>query len=368
MNAMTRRIVVATAAVAMATGMAACGKAGSNSSSSGSSSASAGGKIGLLLPENQTTRYEKFDRPTITSTVAQLCPKCSVDYQNAANSAPTQAQQVATAVTKGDKVLIVDPVDYKSISSAITNAVAKGVKVVAFDRFAQGPISGYTSFDNTAIGKLQGQALLQGLGAKAKPSTKVVMIDGDPSDPNAAQFKAGAQSVLKPKVNVAYEQSGMWLQNIANQKMSAAITALGKKNIAGVYSANDGMAAGIVTALQGAGITGIPVTGQDAQIDGIQRIVAGTQYADIYKDYAAEGKVAAKMAVALVQGKGVSGSGLTTTTQTSTSGQKVPSVLLPNKIITKDNIKQTVVAGKQWTIPQICTAQYAAACAKIGLK
>ncbi|WP_322987259.1 sugar ABC transporter substrate-binding protein [Phaeacidiphilus oryzae] len=367
---MTRRVIVATAAVAMATGVAACGKAGSSSSSSSSSgsssSASAGGKIGLLLPENQTTRYEKFDRPTITSTIQQLCPKCTVDYQNAANSASTQAQQVANAVTNGDKVLIVDPVDYKAISSAVTNAHAKGVKVVAFDRFAEGPIDAYTSFDNTAIGRLQGQALLQGLGPKANKSTKVVMIDGDPGDPNAAMFKAGAQSVLKPKVDVAYEQSGMWLQNVANQKMAAAITALGKNNIAGVYSANDGMAAGIVTALQGAGISGIPVTGQDAQIDGIQRIVAGTQYADIYKDYAAEGKVAAKMAVALLQGKSLDG--ISTSTQTSGSGQKVPSVLLPNKIITKDNIKQTVVAGNQWTIAQICTPQYAADCKKIGLQ
>ncbi|OIV35559.1 ABC transporter substrate-binding protein [Mangrovactinospora gilvigrisea] len=370
MHATTRRAVIAAAAVSMAVSLAACGKAGSSSSSSGSSGSkspsSASGKIGLLLPENQTTRYESFDRPIITKTIKKECPKCEIDYQNAGGHADQQTQQMTAAINNGDKVIIVDPQDYKAIASSVKTAVAKGIKVIAYDRFAEGPLSGYVSFDNTKIGQQQGQALLTALGSKATPSAKVVMINGLESDPNAGMFKAGAESVLKGKVNIAYEQNGDWLASTASEKMTSAVNKLGAKNIAGVYSANDGMAAAIATVMKSNGMSGKPLTGQDAQVDGIQRILAGTQSADIYKDYAAEGKVAGEMAVAALQGKKLTD--VATSTQTSTSGDKVPSTLLTTKIITKANIKQTVIDGGQLTVKQICTSAYAAFCAKAGLK
>lgn len=121
---------------------------------------------------------------------------------------------------------------------------------MAYDRLAQGPIDAYTSFDNTTVGKTQGQALLDALGAKAK-SGKIVMMNGSSTDPNAAQFKAGAHSVLDGKVTVGKEYDTKdWKPENANANMEGAITALGKKNIVGVYSANDGMAGGIITALK----------------------------------------------------------------------------------------------------------------------
>jgi len=366
MNAMMRRAVIATAAVSMALSMAACGKAGDDKKSSDK----AGGdtkSIGLLLPENaSSTRYESFDKPFIEAKVAALCPDCKVKYSNAEGSASKQKQQFDTLIAEGVKVIILDAFDAKSTQSWVTEAAAKGVKVVAYDRLATGPVSAYVSFDNEKVGELQGQALLDSLGDKAKPSANVVMINGDDADPNAGQFKQGAHKALDGKVDIAYEQSGLWKDTIAAQKMKAAITQLGAKNIAGVYAANDGMAGGIATTLKGAGISGIPLTGQDAELAGIQRIVAGTQSSTVYKAFKPEAEAAAQLAVNLLQGKDIKG--LATETQTSGSGDKVPSQLLTPVSVTKKNINDTVVKDGLYTVQQICTPAYAAGCKAAGLQ
>jgi D-xylose transport system substrate-binding protein len=192
------------------------------------------------------------------------------------------------------------------------------------------------------------------------------MINGDDADPNAGQFKQGAHKALDGKVDIAYEQSGLWKDTVASQKMSAAITQLGAKNIAGVYAANDGMAGGVATTLKGAGISGIPLTGQDAELAGIQRIVAGTQSSTVYKAFKPEAEAAAQLAVNLLKDKDIKS--LATETLTSGSGDKVPSQLLTPVSVTKDNIKDTVVKDGLYTVQQICTPAYAAACKSAGLQ
>jgi D-xylose transport system substrate-binding protein len=361
MNAMTRRIAVGTLAVSIALTMAACGKAGDKGSDSGSKSKS----IGLLLPENATTRYEKFDKPLIEAKIKSLCSDCTISYDNAAGDPAKQAQQVNTMITKGVKVLILDAQDSVGIQSSVQAAVAKGIKVVAYDRLAQGPVSAYVSYDNEKIGELQGQSLLDAMGSNATPQSKIVMIDGDPADPNAALFKAGAHKILDGKVDIAYEQSGLWKDTVANQKATAAITQLGAKNIKGVYSANDGMAGGIATALKGAGINP-PLTGQDAELTGIQRILMGTQAATIYKPYKPEADATAEIAVDLIEGKDFSS--VATTTAKSGSGQTVPALLIGATAVTKANIKDTVIKDGLYTPAQICTAEFAQACKDAGIQ
>ncbi|MEU5593422.1 substrate-binding domain-containing protein [Streptomyces sp. NPDC020298] len=366
MNATMRRVVIGTAAVSMALSMAACGKAGDKKDDSGSSSSGGGSKtIGLLLPDSVTARYEKFDHPLFAAKVKELCADCKVEYANAAGDAAKQAQQVSSMITKGVKVIVISAQDSAAIKSSIQTAVNKGIKVVAYDRLAQGPVSAYVSFDNVKVGELQGQALVDALGSKAKKS-KVVMINGDDADPNAGQFKEGAHKALDGKVDIAYEQSGLWKDSIAAQKMKAAITQLGAKKIAGVYSANDGMAGGIATTLKGAGISGIPLTGQDAELAGIQRILAGTQSSTVYKAFKPEADAAAQLAVNLLEGKDIKS--LATTTQTSKSGDKVPSQLLTPVSVTKANIKDTVLKDKVYTVQEICTAEFAKACKAAGLQ
>ncbi|MCQ9132811.1 MULTISPECIES: substrate-binding domain-containing protein [Streptomyces] len=360
-----RRVVIGATAVSMALSIAACGKAGDKGSDSGSSS-SGDKSIGLLLPDSVTARYEKFDKPYFDAKVKALCSDCKLEYANAAADPAKQAQQVSNMVTKGVKVIVISAQDSAAIKSSIKSAVDKGVKVVAYDRLAQGPVSAYVSFDNVKVGELQGQALLDALGAKATPKSKIVMINGDDADPNAAQFKQGAHKILDGKVDIAYEQSGLWKDTVAAQKMSAAITQLGAKNIAGVYAANDGMAGGIANTLKGAKISNIPLTGQDAELAAIQRIVAGTQSATVYKAYKPEAETAAQLAVNLLEGKDIKS--LATQTLTSGSGDKVPSQLLTPVSVTKANIKDTVVKDGLFTVAQICTPEYAAACKAAGLQ
>ncbi|MEY9844916.1 substrate-binding domain-containing protein [Streptacidiphilus sp. MAP5-3] len=368
MNSTLRRTVVVTTAVSIALGLAACGKAGSSSSSSSSSSSGSSGSqvIGLLLPENQTTRYEQFDKPLFEAQVKQLDPSATVQYDNAGGSAQVQAQQVQTMINQGVKVLVVDAEDATQIKASVVAAHAKGIKVVAYDRLAEGPIDAYVSFDNEKVGELQGQGLLNALGSKATPTAKIVEIDGDSADPNAAYFKKGFQEAVAGKVNIAYDASGLWKADVAAQKATAAINQLGAGNIAAFYSANDGMAAGIVQSMKTAGLSALPIGGQDAQLDAIQRIVAGTQAYTVYKAYKPEADAAAQLAVDLLNGTSISS--VATTTSTSLSGDKAPSDLLPAVLVTKANIKSTVVQDGLWSVSQICTADYAAACKAAGLQ
>jgi D-xylose transport system substrate-binding protein len=368
-NARMRRTAVVVAAGAMAVSLAACGSAKESKGGSSSSSSAKKGddiKVGLLLPENQTARYEKFDRPLIEKKVAELTNnKGKIVYANAKQDATLQNQQVDTMITNKVDVLIVDAVDAAAIKNSVQKAKDAGIPVVAYDRLAQGPIDAYTSFDNVTVGKTQGEALLKALGSKAK-SGKIVMMNGSSTDPNAAQFKKGAHEVLDGKVNIGKEyDTKEWKPENANANMEGAISALGKQNIIGVYSANDGMAGGIITALKAAGIK-VPVTGQDAELAGVQRIVAGDQYMSVYKPYAPEADAAAELAVALAQGKSLDS--VAKDKVDSPTTKAVPSVLVPVTALTKDNIKDTVIKDGVYTVADICTAQYQAACDKIGLK
>jgi D-xylose transport system substrate-binding protein len=365
-----RRAAFAVAAGAMAVSLAACGSAkesGNKAESSGSAGKGDNIKVGLLLPENKTARYEQFDRPLIEKKIKELTNnKATIQYNNARQDASLQAQQVDTMITNKVDVLIVDAVDAKAIKNSVQKAVDQGIKVVAYDRLAEGPISAYTSFDNTEVGKTQGNALLKALGSKATKSSKIVMINGSVTDPNAAQFKAGAHSVLDGKVTIAKEyDTKEWSPDNANSEMEAAISAVGAKNIAGVYSANDGMAGGIITALQAAGLK-VPVTGQDAELAAVQRIVAGEQYMSVFKSYPEEAAVAGEMAVALA--KGTSLDSIAKDKVSSGSAKDVPSSLIPVVSLTADNINDTVIKQGYYTAAQICTGKYKAGCDKAGVK
>ncbi|MEV7186623.1 substrate-binding domain-containing protein [Kitasatospora sp. NPDC093102] len=366
MNAVLRRALVSTVGLALTLSMtAACGKAGGAKNEASASSGNPNA-IGLLLPENASSvRYESFDRPFIEAKVRTLCAQCKVLYNNAEGSAAKQKQQFDTLLAQGVKVIILDPYNAKSTQDWVQEAAAKGVKVVAYDRLAAGPVAAYTSFDNEKVGELQGQALLAALGAQAAEAN-IVMIDGDEADPNAADFKSGAHKILDGKVKkVVYEQSGQWDPAVAGQKISAAVTEFGKNGFQAVYSANDGMAAAIITQLKGAGIK-VPVGGQDASLDAIQRIVNGDQAYTIYKAYRPQAEAAAELAVALLQGKDVKT--IATASVDSDTAKNIPTKLLDAKIVTKDTIASTVLADGIYKASDICTADYAAACAAAGLK
>ncbi|MEE1799227.1 substrate-binding domain-containing protein [Streptomyces sp. NPDC101062] len=365
-----RRAAVATVATAMAVSLAACGSAKESGDKAEASTSDKKGPItvGLLLPENQTARYEKFDKPLIEKKVSELTDGTGkVVYANAKQDATTQSQQVETMITNKVSVLVVDAVDSKAIASSVKKAKEAGIPVVAYDRLAEGPIDAYTSFDNEEVGKVQGQALLDELGDKAK-SGDIVMMNGAVTDPNAALFKKGALSVLDGKVTIGKSyDTKEWKPENANANMEGAISALGKDKIIGVYSANDSMAGGIITALKGAGFSKLPpVTGQDAELAGVQRIVTGEQFMSVYKSYPQEAEVAAEMAVALAKGEKLDSIAKTTVDSPTTKG--VPTVLVPVVSLTKDNINDTVIKEGIYTAAEICTGKYKAGCDAIGVK
>ncbi|MFE5792681.1 sugar ABC transporter substrate-binding protein [Streptomyces sp. NPDC056503] len=353
MNAMTRRAVMGTAAVSMALALSACGDAGGDGQDERSPT-----KIGLLLPENKAARYESLDKPQFEKAVKRSCLDCEVVYANAASDVVKQKQQFDQLVADGVKVIALDPVDSAKAAGWVKEAKAKGVKVVAYDRAIQGA-DAHVSHDNYAVGELQGEALLSALGAKAA-TARIVMINGDEKDPNAVLFKKGAHMALDGRVGkIAYEASGEWDPKVAGEKMTAAVASVGKDRIGAVYSANDGMAGGIVTSLENAGIKGIPVGGQDAEVAGIQRIVAGTQTFTIYKSPLDLAPKAAEFAVDLLLDVPIRA-------QTQTDG--VPSNLLDPVVVDRTNIQSTVIQDGIYTAADICTPDLADECDELGIK
>ncbi|MDP9797105.1 D-xylose transport system substrate-binding protein [Catenuloplanes nepalensis] len=354
------RRMLAAGVVAAALAMAACG----GGESGEPPSAGEGYRVGLLLPESKTTRYDTFDRPYIEARLGEVCADCEVLYRNADSDAAQQATQAAELLDQDIRVLILDAVDAAAAAAVVTDAEARGVPVVAYDRLAKGPVDFYVSFDNEKVGQVQAQSLLTALGGER--TRPIVMINGAPADPNAAGFKKGAHSVLDGEVTIGREfDAADWSAEAARTGMAAAITALGAEKIAGVYAANDGTAGGAIEALKAAGVTELPpVTGQDAEIAAIQRILAGEQYATIYKAIKPQATVAADMAVAAATGTAYTGH---VTSFTDNGTAKVTSVLLPPVAVTRANVKDTVVADGFYTAPQLCTGSYAAACHEAGI-
>lgn len=362
------RIVAAAAAAAvLALLVAACGTTSSDDSTSASSEGSESGTVGLLLPESKTTRYEAFDHPYFEKDLKEKCPDCTLEYANADQDAAQQQSQAESMLTKGVDVLVLDPVDGKAAEAIVNKAKAQDVPVVSYDRLTSGPVDYYVSFDNEKVGELQGQALLDALDkAGTTDSGDVVMINGAPTDPNAAQFKKGAESVLDGQVTIGKEfDTPDWSPDKAQSEMQSAITSLGADKIVGVYSANDGMATGISAAMKSAGmIPPPPLTGQDAELSAIQRLVTGDQTMTVYKAIGPEAEAAAGMAVALIQGNDYPDA----SDSVNNGSTDVPSQLLEPVVVTVDNIKDTVVKDGFYTVDDICTAQYADACKKAGLE
>lgn len=363
MRVHVRRAATGATSLALAVTLVACGEAGGGDGD-GEADPDAAGTIGLLLPENRTTRYESFDRPGIESTVQELCPECTVKYNNASEDTALQKQQFDAMLTEGVDVIILDPVDASATASWVEDAEAEGVPVVAYDRLAEGPIEAYVSYDNYAVGQLQGEALLEALGDDAE-GARVVMINGSPTDPNAAEFKAGAHDVLDGTVEIVFEQDVEgWDAALANQEVTAAVDSLGADGFDAVYSANDGMAAGVATALNAANVD-VPVGGQDAELAGLQRIVSGEQTFTIYKALPPQAALTAEVAVALLRGEDFAD--LLPDSVDSETAEGVPSALLEPVTVTVDTIQDTVVADEFYTVADICTQEFAAACAEAGI-
>ncbi len=365
-------------AAALTFGVAACGSDDNgNSSSTGSSTSASGssgksGKIALLLPESKTARYESQDRPNFERKLKEICPDCQEIYSNADQDASKQQQQAEAALTQGAKVLVLDPVDAASATAIVTRASQSKVPVISYDRLiSNAKVAYYISYDNAKVGKLQATSLTDKLKKDGKTSGSLVMINGAPTDNNAKLFKEGAHSVIDGsdyKVAKEYDTPD-WSPDKAQSEMEQAITALGKTGFVGVYAANDGNAGGAIAAMKSNGVDPkkIPTTGQDAELAGIQRIVAGEQYMTVYKAIKPQAEIAAQLAVNLLRGEEPKAGTVNVQTPNGSAG-KVPSVIFDPVAVTVDNINDTIIKDKFWTAAQICTGQYAAGCKSAGIQ
>jgi D-xylose transport system substrate-binding protein len=357
--------------VAVVSLLALAGLVAAGCGSGGGGGGGSGPTIALLLPENQTPRYEAHDRPDFEKKVKQLCSNCKVIYSNANGDATTQQSNADAALTQGANVLVLDAVDAGSAASIVTKAKAQNVPVISYDRLiTNSDVDYYVSFDNTRVGRLQGQSLTAKLKSIGKPNGPIIMLNGDPADNNAHLFKQGASSVFSAnnvKVAKAYDTPG-YSGSAADTEAQQAITALGAGGFAGIYGANDDIAGGGITAMKSAGINPStrPTTGQDATVAGIQRVLSGAQYMTVYKAVTHEARVAAEIAVPVAKGAKPP-AGLITSNQNN--GMKnVPSVLLTPVAVTQANVKSTVIKDGYDTVAQVCTAVFKAACNAAGIR
>ncbi|MEA2318066.1 MAG: D-xylose transport system substrate-binding protein [Solirubrobacteraceae bacterium] len=372
-----RTLAIAGALGAIAMGVAACGGSDSSSSSSSgsssSSTSSSGGKVGkvaVLLPDSKSSvRWETADRPLLKA--AFDAAGVPVTIQNAEGDKSTQQQQAEQAITNGAKVLLLVNLDSGSGAAIEANAKSQGVKVIDYDRLTlKGQSDYYVSFDNVEVGKLQGQGLVDCLNKSGVSNPQIAELNGSPTDNNATLFKQGYDSVLNPlyqsgKAKKVADQS---VPDWDNQKALTIFEQMLQKSnnkIDGVLAANDGLGNAAISAIKARKLKKIPVTGQDATLEGIQNIIAGDQCMTVYKAIKAEADAASKLAIALAKNQPPP-AGLVNGKSDDTARQ-VPSVLLKPVAVTKDNIVDTVIKDNFIKKSDLCTGKFAAACTQLGL-
>jgi D-xylose transport system substrate-binding protein len=335
---------------------------GSDSGGGGGDQAAAG-KVGVILPDTKSSvRWETKDRPALE----EAFKAAGVEYtiQNAEGSADTMATIADGMIADGVTVLAIVNLDSDSGASIQQKAASQGVKTIDYDRLTLGgSADAYVSFDNTKVGELQGQGLVDCLAGKP---ANVVFLNGSPTDNNATLFTSGAHSVVDktPSVRIVGEQAVPdWDNDKAVTIFEQLYTASDGK-VDGVYAANDGLAGSVISILEKNQRAGqVPVTGQDATVEGLQNVLAGTQCMTVYKSAKEEAGALADTAIALVKGEQPK---TNSTSRDDTGNRDVPSVLLTPKSITKDNVNVVFDDGGQ-SREEVCAGQFAAACTAAGL-
>lgn len=350
------------AAVAMAMSllivMSACGGDSGGSSSSGGSATNA--KIAFLMPDTASTRYELSDKPLFEKRLKQLCPGCTVLYQNADSDAAKQQQQVDSALAQGVKAIVLDPVDSAAAATVVQKAKARKVPIIAYDRpIPKAQADYYVSFDNEKLGKMFAQSLVDKV-KKEKPGGGLLEVNGSPTDAAAGLIKKGMHEAIDPsglKLLAEFDTPD-WVPAKAQDWVSGQITRF-KGQINGVVAANDGTGGGAISAFKSAGVAPVPpVSGNDAELAAAQRIVNGDQYNTISKPIKIVAGAAAEVAYAFASGKKPA---------PKTTLFNTPSQLFVPSVVTKENLKEKLVDSGELKASAICTKAYAKGCQALGI-
>ncbi|HGO5856801.1 TPA: D-xylose ABC transporter substrate-binding protein [Mannheimia haemolytica] len=294
-------------------------------------------KIGMSIDDLRLERWQK-DRDIFVNKAESLGAKVFV--QSANGDATAQISQIENMLNKDIDVLVIIPFNGEVLSNVIAEAKKEGVKVLAYDRLINNAdVDFYVSFDNEKVGELQAKSIVE-----QKPEGNYFLMGGSPVDNNAKLFRKGQMKVLQPlidsgKIKVVGDQwVDSWLAEKALQIMENALTA-NKNNIDAVVASNDATAGGAIQALSAQGLSGkVAISGQDADLAAIKRIIAGTQTMTVYKPITNLADKAAEIAVALGKDEKVE-----TNAQLNNGMKDVPAYLLEPVVVTKENIDDTVI-------------------------
>ena len=364
---MRRRFVsLVAAAAALTLILAACGGGDDNGGGGGGTSGGKTPKIGVILPDTKSSaRWETADKPLLTE--AFKAAGVQYDIQNAQGD-KTQFQTIADQmITNGATVLMIVNLDSGTGKAVLDKAKAQGVATIDYDRLTlNGGAQYYVSFNNVAVGTLQGEGLAKCLEAKGKNSGNIVYLNGSPTDNNATLFKEGYDGVLS-KMSQYKKVDDQSVPDWDNQQAGTIFEQMYTKQngkIDGVLAANDGLGNAAIAILKKNNANGeVPVTGQDATVQGLQNILNGDQCMTVYKAIKKEADAAAKLAVGLAKGEQQTAPD---TIKDPESGKDVPSVLLQPVAITIDNINDVVADGfvkKE----ELCSGSFASKCADAGI-
>ena len=363
MNRWTRTGLLVLTILATTAGIAA-------TSSAGSSKVGPTFKVGVLMPDTLEARWEHFDRPIFTKRLTAACKTCQVLHANAGGNQATQQAQAEAMIEKGVKVLVVASVDSVAAAPIVAEAHRHGVKVIGYDRQLGGAVDFQTGFDLAALGRLNGQLLLAAIKTRGLDTKtgSIIAVNGDQTTAGVSAIRSGWKSVLDGKVKIGreYYTTG-WDPGTAQTEADQGITALGgPKNVIGVMAMNDGMAGGVIAALKAAGANPIPpVTGMDADVAAVQRILVGDQAGSVYNAPAEIASTAARVVATLAKtGKFPKADSRIK----GPTGQivRIAYTAAPEGI-TKATIKKYLIDTKVYSVAQICTAPYQSACRAAGL-
>jgi D-xylose transport system substrate-binding protein len=307
-------------------------------------SASAEGKTICVSWKTFQEERWKTDEAAIKAVVEAAGDKfISADAQT---SAQKQAADIEGLITQNCNVIMVVAYDSDAILPSIQKISDAGIKAIAYDVQFEDPNALYITFDNIGVGRLMAQEIF-----KAKPEGNYAFIKGDKGDPNATFLFQGIMEVLKEAIdggkikNVCETFTDAWKPDNAQKNMEQCLTANDNK-IDAVVSENDGMASGVVAALDAQGLAGtVPVSGQDGDKAALNRVALGTQTVSIWKDSRVLGKAAAEAAVALANGTEISALPGVAKFNKGKKGVEMNSILLTPDPITKDTLDHVIDAG-----------------------
>lgn len=259
----------------------------------------------FLLPENVTARWESQDKPFFIEAMKKYFPDAKVRVDNALNDPSKQLAQAESALASGAKVLVVTAIDQKGAAVIVEKAKKQGVPVIAYDRLIKNaPVAYYVSVDGLKIGDLQGSWLAD----HTKDGDRIAVINGSPTDDNAHLFERGYMGVLQPlfdngqRKKAAFIWTPGWDPSKAQREMEQILTRT-NNGVDAVLSANDGMAGGIIAALQGQQLAGkVKVTGLDGTLNGLQLILLGKQSMTVWRSLKDQAGKAAQITAALLKG------------------------------------------------------------------